>query len=140
MLRRRVHGIGTELPNVTFPPFVTMFREKGSKRVGSDRIPGSVEWKQRSKFIQFLLVPGTLEPFFWGVCVSYGSWLQEDSDEILTELKRCHGELGSVAAKNKKMISHLLQVTKTEFKRQQIKNQIKSLNSEVRIVNGPVYA
>lgn len=61
--------------------------------------------------------------------------LQDDSDEVLNELTRCQDELQTVAAKNKKILSHLLQVTKTEYKRQQIKNQIKILNSEVNILH-----
>ena len=59
--------------------------------------------------------------------------MQEDFDEVLSELKRCHEELDSVATKNKKILQHLLQITKTEFRRQQIKNQLKIINSEVRL-------
>lgn len=58
---------------------------------------------------------------------------QDVSDEVLAELKRCQSELQSVATKNKKILQHLLQVVKTEFKRQQIKNQIKVVNSEVSL-------
>lgn len=57
--------------------------------------------------------------------------IQDDSDEILSELKRCQNELNSVATKNKAILQNLLQIMKTEFKRQQIKNQLKVVNSEV---------
>lgn len=63
---------------------------------------------------------------------------QDDSDEVLNELKRCQDELQSVSSKNKAFLTNLLQTTKTEYKRQQIKAQITNLNSEVRILIRPL--
>ena len=58
---------------------------------------------------------------------------QDDSDEVLSELKRCQEELQSIAFKNKTFLTNLLQTAKTEYKRQQIKTQIKNINNEVSV-------
>lgn len=60
---------------------------------------------------------------------------QDDSDEVLNELKRCQDELQSVASKNKAFLTNLLHTAKTEYRRQQIKTQIKNLNNEIADIN-----
>lgn len=57
--------------------------------------------------------------------------LQENDDEILTELKRCQQELYSLSERNRAVSCQLLKMTKQEIKKQEIKRKIENVNQEV---------
>ncbi|KAK9499840.1 hypothetical protein O3M35_002801 [Rhynocoris fuscipes] len=55
----------------------------------------------------------------------------DETDEVLNEIKKCEEELKIVAAQNKEHLTKLLAQAKHEMKRQEIKRKIRTLDSEL---------
>ncbi|XP_014242494.1 transcriptional adapter 3 isoform X1 [Cimex lectularius] len=55
----------------------------------------------------------------------------EDTDEILTEIRKCHEELKTVAIQNKEHLTRLVEEAKQEMKKQEIKKKIKALDTQL---------
>ncbi|KAL1130964.1 hypothetical protein AAG570_012205 [Ranatra chinensis] len=55
----------------------------------------------------------------------------DDTDEILSEIKKCDEELKLVASQNKEHLKRLLGLAKQEIARQDIRNKIKLIDAEI---------
>lgn len=68
--------------------------------------------------------------------MSADDFAKEDADEILAEIVRVRTELGTIAEYNYKELQKLLEQSKNEMKRLEVKRQLDVVDQEVSAENG----
>lgn len=58
---------------------------------------------------------------------------QEESDEILGEIRRCQEELKAIAIHNIELLRQILKLAQVEMEKQDIKKKLKQIDLEVSL-------